>query len=219
MCGVCGAPLAGSVKQLKGGAKRGGRDVPYYLCHPARAAGAAPAIMLEPTEAYVVGRLFAELDKPAFLDAIAEDAHAARRDEIITALAAVDAKRAELAREWARPGGLTSEEWAAARAELDASERELRAELAAKGPPPARVNIELARSAWPDMTLGEQREFLRLFIERVTIGRARPGLQRFDPARISHRVACVTGEWRRVILGSAVGGHQTSTPTSTPTMH
>jgi len=184
VCGVCGDPVAGSVKQLKGGAKRGGRDVPYYLCRRG-----CTGIMLEQTEEHVAGRLFAELDKPAFLDAIAEDAHAARREEIITALSAVDAKRKELAGLWGT-GALTSEEWQAARGSLEASERELRAELAEKGPPPARAGIEQARAAWPLMTLGEKREFLRLFIARVTIGRARPGLQRFDPDRI-------TIEWRK----------------------
>jgi site-specific DNA recombinase len=190
VCGVCGAAMLGSVKQLKGGARRGGRDVAYYLCHPSRGGRACTGIMLEPTEKHVIDRLFAELDKPGFLDAIAEDAHAARRDEITTALAAADGKRRELARMWGTPGGLTSEEWAEARAALDASERELRAELDEKGPPPARVDIEQARASWPDMTLGEQREFLRLFISRVTISRATPGLQRFDPDRIAI-------EWRK----------------------
>jgi site-specific DNA recombinase len=185
VCGVCGAPMVGSVKQLKGGAKRGGRDVAYYLCHPSRGGRACTGIMLEATEEYVIGRLFAELDKPGFLDAIAEDAHAARRDEITVTLGAIEGKRAELAREWARPGGLTSGEWQEARAALGQSERELRAELDEKGPPPARVDIEQARRSWPDMTLGEQREFLRLFIEKVTISRATPGLQRFDPDRIT----------------------------------
>lgn len=184
VCGVCGHAMAGSVKQLKGGAKRGGRDVPYYLCRRG-----CTGIMLEPTEKHVVDRLFAELDKPEFLDAIAEDAHAARREEIITALSAIDGKRKELAGLWGA-GKRTSEEWNAARAALDATERELRAELAEKGPPPARVSIEQARQSWPDMTLGEQREFLRLFIAKVTIGRARPGLQRFDPDRIAI-------EWRK----------------------
>jgi site-specific DNA recombinase len=184
VCGVCGHAVAGSVKQLKGGARRGGRDVPYYLCRRG-----CTGIMLEQTEKHVVGRLFAELDKPAFLDAIAEDAHAARRDEITTALSAIDGKRKELAGLWGA-GGLTSEEWAEARQALDASVRELRAELAEKGPPPARVDIAQARSAWPAMTLGEQREFLRLFIAKVTIGRAQPGLQKFDPDRIAI-------EWRK----------------------
>lgn len=183
-CGVCHAPMVGSVKQLKGGAARGGRDVAYYLCHPSRGGRACTGIMLEATEAEVLARLFAELDKPEFLDRVAEDGHAARRAEITTALAALDAKRADLARLWAAPGGLTNAEWQEARAALDAAERDLRAELAGKAAPPARVTIEDARSAWPDMTLGERREFVRLFIDRVTITPARPGLQRFDPDRV-----------------------------------
>jgi site-specific DNA recombinase len=188
-CGVCGAAMVGSVKQLKGGAKRGGRDVAYLLCHPSAGGRACVGIMLAETENHVVNSLFAELDKPEFLDAIAEDAHAARRDEITVALSAIDGKRTELAAMWAR-GQRTSEEWQAARDALDVTERELRAELDEKGPPPARVDIEQARSAWPSMTLGEKREFVRRGIERVTIGRARPGLQRFDPDRI-------TIEWRK----------------------
>ena len=190
VCGVCGRAVVGSVKQLKGGARRGGRDVPYYLCHPSRAAGPAPGSCSSPPRSTWQTGCSPSWTSPAFLDAIAEDAHAARREEITTALSAIDAKREELAGLWGTPGGLTSGEWAGARAALDASERELRAELAEKGPPPARVNIEQARASWPLMTLGEQREFLRLFIARVTIGRARPGLQRFDPDRI-------TIEWRK----------------------
>ena len=180
MCGVCGRAVAGSVKQLKGGARRGGRDVPYYLCRRG-----CTGIMLAETEAYVVDRLFAELDKPEFLDAIAEDAHAARRDEITTALSAIDGKRKELAGLWGA-GTLTSEEWQAARAALDA-DRAGAARRAGRrrGRRPRAPTSSEARSAWPDMTLGEQREFLRLFIAKVTIGRARPGLQRFDPDRIA----------------------------------
>jgi len=40
------------------------------------------------------------------------------------------------------------------------------------------------------MTLGEQREFLRMFIERVTIRRAVPGRQGFDTGRVDV-------EWRK----------------------
>jgi site-specific DNA recombinase len=185
VCGVCDHPMVGSVKQLKGGARRGGRDVAYYLCHPSRGGRGCTGIMLEATEKHVAGRLFAELDKPEFLDAVAEDAHAARRDEITTALSAIDGKRRELAGLWGTPGGLTSEEWREARAALETSERELRAELDAKGPPPARASIEQARASWPDMTLGEKREFIRLFTERVTVSRARPGTQGFDTGRVA----------------------------------
>src|SRR5258708_30586739 len=110
--------MVGSVKQLKGGAARGGRDVAYYLCHPSAGGRACTGIMLAETEQHVVDALFEQLDKPEFLDAIAEDAHAARRDEITVALGALEGKPAELAREWATPGGLTSAEWQEARAAL-----------------------------------------------------------------------------------------------------
>jgi len=182
-CGVCGAVMTGSVKQIRGGARRGGRDVPYLLCHPSKGGRACTGIMLEPAEQHVADTLFAELDKPAFLDAIAEDTHATRREEITTSLSAIDGQRADLARMWAA-GDLTAAEWQAARTGLDTRERGLRAELDAKAPPPARADIAGARAAWPLMTLGERREFLRLFISRVVILPATPGLQRVDPARV-----------------------------------
>lgn len=52
------------------------------------------------------------------------------------------------------------------------------------------VDIAAARGAWPDMTLDEQREFLRLFVEKVTVHRAVPGTKGFDPDRVSI-------EWRQ----------------------
>jgi hypothetical protein len=47
------------------------------------------------------------------------------------------------------------------------------------------VDISMAREAWPDMTLDEKREFLRLFIATVTIKRAKPGTRGFDPGRVA----------------------------------
>lgn len=185
-CGVCDAPMVGTVKQLKGGAKRGGRDVAYYLCHPSRGGKGCTGIMLEATEQHVADQLFEQLNKPAFLDAITADDDAARRDEITTALSAIDGKRAELAGLWGT-GGLTTPEWSAARAALDVSERQLREELSVKAPPPARMDITRARSSWPLMDLGERREFLVLFIEAVVISRAVPGAKSFDGGRVEVR--------------------------------
>lgn len=184
VCGVCQAPMAGSVKQIKGGAKRGGRDVAYYLCHPGKGGRGCTGIMLGPTEENVVNRLFAELDKPGFLDAVTADDHAGRRDEITTALTGIDGQRRHLAGQWGA-GQLTDLEWQAARDALSHREGELRAELTAKAAPAARVDIATARSAWPLMTLGEQREFLRMFIRSVTISRAVPGTRTFDPGRVA----------------------------------
>ena len=127
--------------------------------------------------------------KPEFLDAIARDDHAQRRDEIGKALAAVEVQRADLAAMWATPGELTTAEWQTARRALAEQEQQLRAYLAAIPPPLVIVDIAAARGAWPDMTLDERREFIRLFVERVTINRATLG-RGFDSARI-------VIEWRK----------------------
>jgi hypothetical protein len=144
---------------------------------------------MQPTDNYVTDRLFAELDKPAFLTALAADDHTARRSELAAALTALDAQRGELAGLWAA-GGMSTTEWTAARAGLDQREQALRAELGALPAAPARlVGIEGAQEVWPAMTLDERREFLRLFVARVVIDRAPAGRR----AAIEERV---TVEWR-----------------------
>ena len=185
-CGVCGAPLVGAMRRISVG-----RDpVPYLTCHPNKGGHGCVGILLTATEGHVVNALFDELDKPAFLEAIAADDHAGRRDELVAAMAAVEAQRGELAAMWGAPGQLSTVEWQAARRALADHEQQLRRDLAAVPPPLAGVDIAEARSAWPAMTLDEQREFVRLFVERVTVNRATPGARRFDPARVAV-------EWRK----------------------
>ena len=180
LCGVCGAPLVGSNKRM-----RNGRQHPYLLCAPAKGGRACVGIMLPETEAYVVGEMFAELDKPAFLDAIADDDHEARRDSIVAALAGAETQRNELAELWATPGELTAAEWRTARRALAENEERLRAELVALPSPILDVDIATARESWSAMTLDEQRAFTRLFIAAVTIERAKPGTRVFDPGRVN----------------------------------
>lgn len=140
----------------------------------------------------MVNRLWAELDKPEFLNAIATDEHGARRDAIANALDAIEKQRGDLATLWATPGELTDTEWKQARRALADNERRLRSELAELPPPVINVDIAAARTAWPDMTVDEKREFLRLFITTVTVHKARPGHPRvFDPERLEI-------EWRIV---------------------
>jgi site-specific DNA recombinase len=183
VCAVCGAPLSGCR------VKRAGNPVPYLRCQPSRGGRACVGILMQPTDDYVTDRLFAELDKPAFLAALAADEHTARRGELAAALTALDAQRGELAGLWAA-GGMSTTEWSAARAGLDQREHALRAELGALPAAPARLaGIERAREAWPAMTLDERREFLRLFVARVVVDRA-PASRR---AAIEERV---TVEWR-----------------------
>jgi hypothetical protein len=182
VCGVCGAPLAGCRVNRAGG------SVPYLRCQPSRGGRACVGIAMDPTDAHVRDALFAELDKPEFLDAIGADDHAARRDELTAALTAVDSDRADLAREWGS-GGLKMAEWRDARAELNQREHRLRAELAAIPVPQRKIHIDDARGAWPVMTLDERREFLRMFIAVVRVDRAVAGAR----SSVENRV---TIEWR-----------------------
>jgi DNA invertase Pin-like site-specific DNA recombinase len=178
VCGVCAAPLAASIKQLK----NMNTARPYYLCHPKQGGRGCVGINADQLEAHVVEALFAELDKPEFLDAIARDDHAERRDDIGKALAAVDVQRDDLAAMWGA-GELTTAEWQTARRAVAENEQALRAELATVPPPLIHVDIATARQAWPAMTLDERRELIRLFITTVTINRAKRGAKGFDPGR------------------------------------
>ena len=178
-CGVCGHQMTGALKRMKN------QHVPYLNCHPTTGGRGCTGTLLLNTEAYVVDALFAELDKPEFLDAIAADDHGARREGIANALDAIEKQRGELAALWATPGELTDTEWKHARRALAEHERMLRSELAELPPPVVNVDIAGARAAWPDMTIDEKREFLRLFISKVTVDKARPGRPRvFDPERL-----------------------------------
>lgn len=178
-CGVCGHRLVGAIKQFRN------RSVPYLHCHPTVGGRGCTGTLLLAAEAQVVKLLWAELDKPEFLDAVAADEHAARRQEIATALDGIEHRRGELAALWATPGGLSDTEWKSARSTLTDSERDLRRALSELPPPLINVDIAEARAAWPDMTVDEKREFLRLFIVRVTLRKSRPGRGNvFDPQRL-----------------------------------
>jgi site-specific DNA recombinase len=174
ICGVCGAPLLGALKQ------RRQDSTPYLLCHPTKGGKACVGVVLKPVEQFVVDSLFTELDKPEFLDLIAEDNHQAIRDEIAAKLQAIEARRIDYARM-----DLSAAEWQAKRETLAEQEQQLHAELAEVPPPLVNVDIRTARSAWPAMTLDERREFVRLFISVVRIRRARPGTAGFDAGRVS----------------------------------
>ncbi|MEV0642751.1 recombinase family protein [Streptomyces sp. NPDC050619] len=178
VCGVCDAPMVGSIKKLKNG-----KRTPYLLCHPNRGGKGCTGIMLEATEKYVADEVFGVLDMPEFLDALTSDDHATRRDELTAQLTAVEEERNEIAAERGR-GELTLAEWKNMRAGLNEREQRLRAELAAVPAPVATLDYRAARGSWEAMTLDERRAFLRTLIERVTIKRAKPGTKGFDPDRV-----------------------------------
>lgn len=179
VCGVCGAHLSGNSKRI------GGRLVPYLECRKTNGGRNCVGILLEPSEEVVVDLLWEKLGDGAFLDAVMADDHAERRAEITAKLGRLDNRRNELAETWAT-GELTPTEWATARRALAEHEQALRAELTAI--PAVALTPDMvtaARESWPEMTLDERREFMRQFIDRVSIRRGVRGRRGIDPSRIA----------------------------------
>jgi DNA invertase Pin-like site-specific DNA recombinase len=189
VCGVCGSALVAAMKKMH---RR--HEKPYYLCRPVDAAGsyirgrACVGVVADELERHVVAELLAELDKPAFRDALTDDEHAARRDGIATALRKVDVDRAALAEMWGA-GELNADEWRTARQGLADRELRLRAELAEVPPAVSHVDLDAIRAGWDSMTLDEQREIVHMFIGRVVVNRRVRRGRTFDPER-------VVVEWR-----------------------
>jgi site-specific DNA recombinase len=183
----CGAPLGAQQRQTRSGDKTS--LTPYYLCLPPLRGGCSRlGIVAEPFEQHVVDALLDELDKPAFLAAFATDDHEPEREHVAGELAAVEARRGELARLVAARD-MTTDEWREARAVLDADQARLSAALVSVPPPAVNVDPGIIREGWQAMTLDERRQIVNMFIEQVVINPAKPGTRRFDPSR-------VTIEWR-----------------------
>lgn len=186
ICGECGAPLVGSVKQLRNAHTV--RSVPYYLCMPRLGGKGCVGISAEPTEAVVAERLFDELDKPEFRKALAVDSGREERERIGKALASLERRRDEAADRYADEID-DARAYDRTKARLDDRERKLRAELAALPKPVADVDLSdlgraALRAAWPLMELGERRELLETFVGKVVVNRATRRGGVFDPGRI-----------------------------------
>jgi hypothetical protein len=166
------------MKQLKNGKVK-----PYYLCNPKTGGRGCIGIMADGLEAYVAHRLLAEMDTPAFRQALADDEHATERDRITQALRASEGKRRALAAQWGADD-LDDDEYRAARGAQSAKAKRLRSELAAVPTAAVSVDVDLIREAWPSMNLDERREIVGMFIERVIVKRATLGLQAFDNNRV-----------------------------------
>lgn len=177
VCGVCDPPTAMRAQRRK---VYGDRLDAIYTCWH----GFHVGIMADPLEQHVADELLAELDQPQFLQAIAADEYAVRRDAILVALTAAETQRTELAEMWAS-GELTAAEWRAARQTIDEQEQRRRRDLADLPAPLVGIDISQVREAWPSMLLDEKREMIEMFIGSVTIHPAKPGAKAFDPTRVS----------------------------------
>jgi DNA invertase Pin-like site-specific DNA recombinase len=180
-CGVCEAPLAAATRKY-----HSKHSHPYYFCSKNLGGKGCVGIAAGPLEDYVKERLLEELDRPGFMEAFATDPGGEERGRLTTQLVSLTSKRTDLAAAWASDS-LSMEEWQRARSGLDQREQALRAQLAAVPPPPERVDV----SALKDprlrelLILGEWREYVDMFVSRVTVLRATPP---FNPINLPARV-------------------------------
>lgn len=179
VCGRCGTPL---VAQQRRGRTPGSQ--PAYLCHPSNGGCSGIGILAEPLEAHVTKLVLEALASPNLRAALADDTRRAERDRLAGELAAVEARRAELARRWAR-GELQLAEWEAAREVLEVDG--VRAADALAGLPTAAVLADplAVLHGWGAMTLGERRQVIASLVTSVAVGPARPGSRRFDSGRVT----------------------------------
>ena len=89
------------------------------------------------------------------------------------------------------PDALSMDEWRTARRVQAEREQQLRSDLASVPPPVVDVDIQGARGAWDSMVLDEQREFVRMFVERVAVKSVGRGYHAVDDNRVMIK-------WRRL---------------------
>lgn len=184
VCGRCGVALVAQQRRSRGGGRQ-----PSYLCHSGAGGCNGIGILADDFEGYVVAKVLEHLDSDAFRAALlAADSHGEERQAITSELSALDARRGEGARMWAR-GELDSTAWEAARSELDAMTLDLMARLDAAPAPVSSAVAGITLDDWKAMTLEERREVLGLVMTSVTVNRATAGTRSFDADR-------VTIEWR-----------------------
>lgn len=193
-CGVCGSPMIHQTSSV------GGRHRGYYVCNRARQFRDTPMITITDhlAHSWLTEALFAKLDDgkirqlkdrvrkkaPKTKDRIAKvEAQIARVDASLERLVSdyYEVERPLLAPEQFRK---KNAEFLAKRAGLEGERRKLEDE--------ARLDnvVSLSerrareiRETWEGMSLDEQREVLRLFVERVTV-MPREGPKKYQPARV-----------------------------------
>lgn len=179
----CGRPGCGAKLVV---ASLGGR--PAYRCQkgPGKPGCGGLAIVAEPLEALVTEMVLDALDSADLGERFARAASETGIDEELgRRITACERRLTELAEMWA-DGDITRAEWIAARArvttELDAlrlraSHRPRIAPLVGLGPNP--------RDVWPTLTKERRRAIAAAVLDRIDIGPARRGLNKFDPSRVS----------------------------------
>lgn len=177
-CGRCGAALV--ARPRDDGAR-------CYVCATGPTGGCGRLkILAEPLEELVAGAVLDRVDHLGLVDAATPPAE--QDDDGMVEVEQLERRFAELGEMWAA-GEISRTEWLAAR---DAVERRLRTARAAladnvrtTGPLDQWKGREGALTAvWDDLNLDQRRAIVAAVIDRVTVGPAVRGRNRFDPDRV-----------------------------------
>lgn len=180
-CGRCGTKLI---------ARRGRERRRTYICtsDPGKGGCGGLRVIADPLEELITEAVFLRLDSPALSASIAEDA--SPRDELLHDLGQLESRLTELADMWAA-GAISRSEWLTARSGIEARLESGRREYARERNGAALEEFVgrpgALRAAWDGLSLDRRRAVLRSVIDRIDIGPARRGVNRFDPDRVDVR--------------------------------
>lgn len=170
-CGKCGGRLRTSTP---GGTRK-------YGCPPKPEGCNGVAILAESLEELVTEAVLLRLDTPALAEALA---NAGDDDSAAQAVVTVQARLDELADMFAQ-GELSRREWLRAREGLERRLEAAEAAMRRESDAAALAGIEgTLRASWPALSLDRQRAVLAAVVDRVVIGPAVRGRNRFDPERV-----------------------------------
>jgi site-specific DNA recombinase len=176
-CGLCDAKLVARPRSDK---RR------CYVCAtgPGFSGCGKIRVLAEPLEDLVVDMVLAAIDGPGL--ARARDTRVSRDDvetNVSTELAEVERRLDELAETFA-DGQVSRREWLTARQRLEAHRDALSARLAASGPSPLAMLAGDVYERWETLSFDQRHAVVAAVVDRVTVGPAVRGRNRFDADRV-----------------------------------
>jgi site-specific DNA recombinase len=177
-CGLCGAHLVARPRSDRRRCYVCARGPGFKGCGKIR-------VLADPLEELVTDHVLAALDGPG-LDAARQrtgESSDSPADNVVVELADVERRLDELAEDYA-DGTVDRRQWSVARKRLEARRDALSARLAASGPSPLRMLAGDVYDAWEGLTFDQRHAIIGAVVDRVTVGPAVRGRNRFDPDRV-----------------------------------
>ncbi|MGI8711105.1 MAG: recombinase family protein [Acidimicrobiales bacterium] len=177
-CGRCGAKL--TVAPVSG------RNAYRCTKAPGRPSCNGISIVSTATETLIVDAVLRLFDSPEFAEALARGDAPNDDDGAAGEITAAQSRLAELAEMWAG-GEITRAEWMTARRSLESAVEAAQRRVSRRRPTTALDGVDgpgALRSAWTELPVSRQRAVLAAIIDRIVIGPARRGYNKFDPARV-----------------------------------